>query len=474
MKRPLVVALDQGGSRSRALAFDDALQVVARAQVEVATTRRGDDEVEQDGEELVQSLRRALRDLRKQLGSRANDVVAAGLATQRSSCAAWDRDSGGVVAPVLSWQDRRAASRVAALSEHAGRVRGITGLPLSPHYGATKLAWIANTSMRARALLADGRLALGPLSSFLLARLCDERPCIADASNAQRTQLLSLETGCFDPWLCDIFGVPLAALPKVVGTRHAHGTLDFSGRKVPLVACMGDQGAALWADGEPSPDECVVVFGTGAFLQRFCATRPPAAGALLEGLVARRGDEAPAWSLEGTVNGAGSALAWALEELELGEQSFDLDALLAEVEAPPLFLNGVGGLGSPWWRPAFESRWIGAGDARARLAAVVESVVFMACENLELLSARGPLDRVRVAGGLSMLDGACQRLADLSRARIWRGAEVEGTARGLARVLFDGRAKESAPKGRWFEPREHPALVERRAAWRAAMAAALA
>jgi glycerol kinase len=98
----------------------------------------------------------------------------------------------------------------------------------------------------------------------------------------------------------------------------------------------------------------------------------------------------------------------------------------------------------------------------------------MACENLELLSARGPLDRVRVAGGLSMLDGACQRLADLSRARIWRGAEVEGTARGLARVLFDGRAKETAPKGRWFEPREHPALVERRAAWRAAMAAALA
>ena len=42
MRRPLVVALDQGGSRSRALAFDESLQVVARAQVEVATVRRGE------------------------------------------------------------------------------------------------------------------------------------------------------------------------------------------------------------------------------------------------------------------------------------------------------------------------------------------------------------------------------------------------------------------------------------------------
>ena len=50
MSRRLVVALDQGGSSSRALVFDEALQVVARAQVEVPTTRRGEDEVEQDGE----------------------------------------------------------------------------------------------------------------------------------------------------------------------------------------------------------------------------------------------------------------------------------------------------------------------------------------------------------------------------------------------------------------------------------------
>lgn len=479
MSRRLVLALDQGGSSSRALVFDEALQVVARAQVEVATVRRGDDEVEQDGEELAQSLRRCIKDLARQLGSRMNEVVCAGLATQRSSCAAWDRSSGGALAPVLSWQDRRAAARVEELRPHAARIRAATGLPLSPHYGASKLAWIANTSLKARTHLAEGRLALGPLASFLLARLCDERPCDVDVANALRTQLVSLDTLQWDPWLCDTFAVPLVALPRIRGTRAAYGTLDLGKRKTPLVAAMGDQGAALWAAGAPRADEAVAVFGTGAFVQRVCDARPAVgegadASSLLAGVVAKDEDAAPLWAMEGTVNGAGSALAWALEELELGEQSFDLDALLAAQSAPPLFLNGVGGLGSPWWRPQFESRWIGDGGPEARLAAVVESIVFLVCENLDRLRTAGPLRTLRVGGGLSALDGLCSRLADAAGLVVLRAGEKESTARGLARLLHGERcaAKPDAP--RVFEPRADAQLLERRARWREAMAAATA
>ena len=479
MSRRLVLALDQGGSSSRALVFDEALSVVARAQVEVATVRRGDDEVEQDGEELAQSLRRCIKDLSRQLGSRANEIVCAGLATQRSSCAAWDRSSGGALAPVLSWQDRRAAARVEELRPHAARIRATTGLPLSPHYGASKLAWIANTSVKARTHLAEGRLALGPLASFLLARLCDERPCEVDVANALRTQLVALDTLQWDPWLCDTFAVPLVALPKIRGTRAAFGTLDLGKRKTPLVAALGDQGAALWAAGAPRADEAVAVFGTGAFVQRVSALRPVCAegspaSSLLAGVVAKDEDAAPLWALEGTVNGAGSALAWALEELELGEQAFDLDALLAAETSPPLFLNGVGGLGSPWWRPGFESRWLGEGGPQARLAAVVESIVFLVCENLERLRSAGELRTLRVGGGLSALDGLCRRLADASGLVVLRGAEKESTARGLARILHGERCSARAETPRAFEPAPDAALLERRARWREAMAAATA
>ena len=82
---------------------------------------------------------------------------------------------------------------------------------------------------------------------------------------------------------------------------------------------------------------------------------------------------------------------------------------------PPLFLNGVSGLGSPFWRPDFASRFVGDGDGREKVVAVAESIVFLLMLNLEEFPT--PSDRLReilMSGGLSPLDGLCQRLADLS------------------------------------------------------------
>src|SRR5262245_49364541 len=91
MSAPLVLALDQGGHGSRAIVFDDAGRSIARAQHEVGESRPAEDRVEQDPEEIVRSLRRAAKDALKFLGKRGSELVAAGLATQRSSVVAWDK-----------------------------------------------------------------------------------------------------------------------------------------------------------------------------------------------------------------------------------------------------------------------------------------------------------------------------------------------------------------------------------------------
>src|SRR6185503_7727907 len=104
----LLLALDQGGSSSRAIAFDASGAQVASASVRVAERRKGDDHVEQDPEELVESLRAAAAECARAAGG-AGAIAAAGLATQRSSIVGWDRETGEALSPVLSWQDRRAA-----------------------------------------------------------------------------------------------------------------------------------------------------------------------------------------------------------------------------------------------------------------------------------------------------------------------------------------------------------------------------
>ncbi len=460
----LYLALDQGGSTSRALVFDRAGLVVAKAAVDVATTRPAPDRVEQDPEDLVKSLRRAIRDVVKQLGRRSSELACAGLATQRSSIAAWDRASGCALSPILSWQDRRAASRLDGLEGQAERVRTLTGLRLSPHYGATKLAWLLDHEPRVRAAFQAGNLAFGPLAAFLVHRLCDERPHVVDAANAARTLLLDVTTCAWSSELLDLFGVPVTALPQVVATRAEFGTIDLGPRKIPLVVVTGDQSAAFFASGEPDPDVASITFGTGAFVLRAVRGGVPDAPGLLATFVHREGDVST-FALEGTVNGAGSALAAVVTELGVRDSELDLERDLELVREPPLYLNGVGGLAAPFWRSDFASRFVGEGNASAKLVAVLESVVFLVAEILDVLEhAAGRPSRLRVGGGLAQIDGLCARLASVTGLRVERHDEVETTALGLARLLG---ARPGAPELEEFDPDVDPALLARRARWRA-------
>jgi glycerol kinase len=462
----LVLALDQGGHASRAIVFDAEGRTVATALHEVGESRPSDARVEQDPEELVRSLRRAIKDVVKRLGPRERELGCAGLATQRSSIVCWDTASGAALSPVISWQDRRAQDRIDALSEHAAEVRERTGLRLSPHYGASKLAWcLANVPAVASALR-EGQLAFGPLASFLAFRLADERPLVADPANASRTLLWNVSTRAWDPRLCDLFGVPIAALPRCVPTRHAFGSLDVGKRKIPLSIVTGDQSAALFASGEPRADTAYVNFGTGAFVQRAFDDATLDSPRLLKSVVFA--DEARTkFALEGTVNGAGSALQWAIQALELQKVEPTLDDWLARETDPPLFLNGVSGLGAPFWVPRFESRFVtnvslgSNGSSETKLVAVLESTVFLVQIILDEMTTALPSPaRIQVSGGLSHLNGLVQRLASLSRVAVDRSREPEATARGLAQLLMTGASFRTAEFDR-FEPRDDAKLRDR-------------
>ena len=149
-----------------------------------------------------------------------------------------------------------------------------------------------------------------------------------------------------------------------------------SWRDIPLTACTGDQAAAVFASGELGLEQAWLNAGTGAFLQRAigAATRPPG-GLLEERALLRR--IAVVCSLEGTVNGAGSALDWLQSQVAL-DVGRAVQALPVRPPArAPLFINGVGGLGSPWWKPDFPVEFLGDGEELERVTAVIESVAFM-------------------------------------------------------------------------------------------------
>jgi len=465
----LVLALDQGGHASRAVLFDASGEPVADAHVPVATFNDGPDRVEHDPDELAVSLRVAAEDVCDSVVARRRPVVAAGLACQRSTVVCWDRDDGRALSRALSWQDRRDAAFLERLRPRAELIRKRTGLVLSPHYGANKLRWCLESLTEVREAAARGRLAAGPLSSFLASRLLEERPVCVDPSNAARTLLFDPESQDWVPELLAAFGIPADCLPRPVPTWHRYGTFRVSGREIPLTACTGDQAAALFAFGDPAADRAWLNAGTGAFLQRPIAPGEPPAAGLLKSVLHSDGARVVC-SLEGTVNGAGSALTWLQSQVALDVERAVQALPSATPREAPLFVNGVGGLGAPWWRAEFPVEFVGAGDELQRVAAVIESVAFMVCVNLEAMRSAGPLVSLAITGGLARSDLLCRSIADLAALPVERFTLPEATARGVA-FLALGRPDgwPAPPLERRFTPTENPTLVARFRGWRAEM-----
>jgi len=490
---PFTLALDQGSHASKALLFDAAGRVSARGEAAVRSFRPSPGRVEHDPLEILASLRGAIRMALSTEGiaasapassgpaardSAAGDLApgafgSAGLAVQRSSVVCWDRLSGEPLSPVLSWQDRRNAAWLAAQDLDPARVRAVTGLVASPHYGASKLRWCLDHLPEVRRAADAGGLCCGPLASFLLHRLLEEQPCLVDPANAARTLLWDLRTGDWSAEMLEAFGIEREWLPRCVASRHDFGTLRLEGLQTKLAVSTGDQSAALFAGGRPDPATLFVNIGTGAFVQRVRAEAPPADTRLLRGIAWQYEDQRM-FVLEGTVNGAGAALEWLAERHGVAVEALvkSLPGWLSGNIAPPLFVNGVGGLGSPFWRADCASHFSAPADLPSQAVAVLESIAFLLQLNIEAIDRAGgageaAATRISISGGLAGLDGLCQRLADLSGLPVERPAEREATARGVAWLLQDHRPP-SAPAAA-FRAGHADELRARFERWRALM-----
>lgn len=466
----LFLAIDQGGHSSRALVYDRHGDLRASGKRPVSTQAPQPDWVEQDPEEVLASITGAVRDAIDRLGHAARDVVAAGMATQRSSLVCWDRETGEALTPIISWQDRRAAQWLQALALDRDAVHRATGLFVTAHYGASKFRWCLDHVPAVRQALVAGRLALGPMASFLVFRLLQERPYVADPANASRTQLWNIQTRDWDPELMQSFGLPLAIFPRCVPTAHAFGTLKAGDRSIPFTVLNGDQSAAMFAFGEIQAETAYINVGTGAFVSRPSGHYPGFARRLLTSVILQRNSEST-YVTEGTVNGAASALDWLEQELHIEGVYDQLPEWLAQEQAPLLFLNGVAGLGAPYWVPDFPTQFVGDGDDRQKAVAVLESIVFLLWVNMEEMrkTASPPL-QIQLTGGLASLDGLCQRLADLGCLPVYRPVEREATARGTAYLLAGcPRSWPETEIGQWFQPQDNAGLHHRYGEWRQAM-----
>jgi glycerol kinase len=437
MSGNVVLSIDQGTSSTKCLIVDAAGAVVGRGQapVSIATPQPG--WVEQDALEIWASVRRAVAE-----AAPAGKVAAIGLSTQRESCVVWDRRTGEPLTPLLSWQDQRTEGVCAGLSNQAAAIRRRSGLPLDPMFSAAKARWLLDQTPGLQTRAKAGDIVIGTIDAFLLSRFGGE--AVIEAGNASRTQLFDVVNARWDEDLLSIFGIPLAALPRIVastGPFPAAKGLAPLPDGTPVGAVMADSHSALFAHGAYAPGPVKATHGTGSSVMGLvdrAKVRDGDAGGPGVCLTLAWQIDQPTLAFEGNVRSAGSTLIWAAELLGVSTQDLaDLAATLPDSRGVHL-VPAFGGLGAPYWDASAVATVAGFqfGLTRAPLArAALDSIAHQIADVLDALVAAGaPVERLLVDGGPTRNDQLMQFEADMIGLPVERTPVAELSAMGVAHL----------------------------------------
>lgn len=441
--RDVVLSIDQGTTGTTALLLDAQVRVVATHNVEFPNHYPQPGWVEHDVAEIWQSVAAAVRGAVQAAGGPASvRIVALGITNQRETSLFWDRATGEPIHRALVWQDRRTADRCQALKDagHEDMVRARTGLVLDPYFSGTKAGWLLDHVPGARARAEAGALCFGTIDTWLAWRLCGAHA--TDPSNASRTLLFDIHTLAWDPELCALLGVPMAALPRICDNAEVLGTttgLDFLPDGIPVAGMAGDQQAALFGQGCFAPGTAKCTYGTGAFvLMNTGGTAVPSTNGLLT-TVGWRLNGQVSYALEGSAFIAGAAVQWLRDGLGLIESAEEIEALAATVpdSGGVVFVPALAGLGAPHWRPDARGLVSGitGGTTKAHLArAVLEGVALQISDILGAMAsdAGQPLRELRVDGGAARNNLLMQFQADVLGVTCVRPTVLETTALGSA------------------------------------------
>jgi glycerol kinase len=473
-----VLAIDAGTTGVTALVVTKDGRIAAKGYQEFAQHFPKPGWVEHSPEEIWQATLEATRAC---LDAYDGDPVqAVGITNQRETVLLWDRETLGSPRRAIVWQDRRTADICKRLREagHEERVAELTGLRLDPYFSGTKLTWLAENEPNTWALVGEDRYAIGTVDSYLIARMTRGTWHVTDVSNASRTLLFDLERGEWSAELCDLFGVPKAALPEVVPSWGHLATTDpkaFLGLELPIAGIAGDQQSALFGQTCFDVGDSKCTYGTGSFiLTNTGTTLQRSEAGLLSTAAWRSPDGELTYALEGAIFVTGAAVQWLRDGLQIVGSAAETAAVAATVDDTEgvVFVPALTGLGAPHWDPHARGTILGLtrGTTRAHIVrATLEAIAFEVRDVLETMPGWGEeVSALRVDGGACANDLLLQIQADQIGVPVERPEIVDTTALGAAFLAGLGTGvwsstddlRETWSLDRRFEPKADRATAD--------------
>jgi glycerol kinase len=464
----------------RAIVFDERGRRLGSDYRELVMTYPRPGWAEQDPAEMWGTTRTVVGGALRRAGISPRHIDAIGITNQRSSVMAWDARTLAPLAPMISWQDVRAAERAAELQSQ--------GFFVMPNVSVTKAEWMLRNVPAVASAATAGRLRLGGVEAWLAANLTGGAH-VCDHANASATGFYAHLQGCWDATLLTAVSIPGSAMPRLVPCAGGLATTtdDAFGARVPLAGLCGDQQAALFGLACVNDGDTKCSYGTSAMVDSATGSSFALRGPAVYPLVAwtLESSSEVTWCVEGSVITAGAAVQWLRDGLRVADSAAAIGEVAATVadSAGVWVVPALQGLGTPFGDSGARGLigGLSRGSERAHIArALLEGIAHRVCDVADAVwQGVATPAAIRVDGGASRNDLLMQLQADYLGIAVERSVEADGSALGVARMAACGAGVASADEvtiwkpERVFEPRiGQPVRAAARAQWRERVALA--
>ena len=444
MENRYILAVDQSTQGTKAVLFDAAGKLIARADKPHKQMISDRGWVEHDGEEIARNVLQVAREVIEKAGIDRKEVAGLGVSNQRETVIAWDSVTGKPVYNAIVWQCARGEAICKRL-EQAGYgqlIQQRTGLPLSPYFSAAKLSWLMENVPEARELAEKNQLCCGTMDTWVIWQLTAGRSFCTDVSNGSRTQLFDIEKLCWDQDICKIFGVPATALPRICDSDAMYGMTDLEGflpAPIPIHGVLGDSHGALLGQGCIVPGSAKATYGTGSSVMMQTGKRiVRSESGLATSLAWSLGGKA-CYVLEGNINYTGAIISWLKDDLGLILTPGETEELAtnASVADRTYLVPAFTGLGAPYWNSHVRGLISGMSRVTGKnelVRAALDSIAYQITDVINIMEAEAQvsLKELKVDGGPARNNYLMQFQSDIAGVHVEPACIEELSAAGAA------------------------------------------
>jgi len=437
-----ILAVDQSTSATKAMLFDRSGRLGDKVSIPHEQIYPRPGWVEHDAEEIYQNTLQSVSALLEQNKGIEKELLCLSITNQRETIVVFERETGRPLHNAIVWQCRRGSDICAALVK-AGKdeiVQQKTGLPIDTYFSASKLKWLIDNHAEIQKKLIDGDALIGTIDAYLIYRLTRGTTFASDYTNACRTLLFDIIDLRWDDELCDLFDVPIHALPEVRQSSAQFGETDIEGllpSPIPICGVMGDSQAALFAQRCFDVGTAKVTFGTGSsvLLNIGCDMVQPDCGIVTTIAWVYKGK--PTYAFEGITNFTGATIAWLQNQLEMIANAAETEDLARSVEdnggvyLVPAFV----GLSAPYWEPNAKAAILGLSPYSTKahvVRAALESIAYRIRDVLSLMAqlSEVQMEYIHADGGAVANRFLMQFVADMNQLSVRAAQTPELSALG--------------------------------------------